>query len=1492
MRWRKAFPFKAGSFKAFPMKMFVSRRFPFKAFLTKAFVFKRFPFKADSSKAFLTNAFVPRRVSFKRRASSLKAFAARVVSCRVLSLRAFPLLLLFAAVCLIPVLCGSAAAGTGTSYTGMADAGWFQTQKSIPAGWVDKRVYLKITGLQCDAVVWVNGVKTGEVVGPDGRVDVTGAVQPGRDASIRLWVTNWWENTENTRADDPFRDLALKTRTQKNYGGDQTALMKKLQAGIAGAVTLEAVPYSAEIDNVQVETSYRQQMLKLHVEYDLHAQLPGGQFSVSVSDATNPSNGTAGLPSATVAIADGGAATDGAAAQELDIPWSNPHLWEAGAAYLYNVQVKILDAGGNEVDSVPATRFGFREVWTEGKDLMLNGHPLKLRMAPFVYGVPQMVFYEGMGCNALEVQPNGDAWYTENGVFPTNVQNAGTKELLDAADERGWVVLMPAPSVNAAIVNNLSPDDAQAQQKYLTYFQTWSREMDRQNRPSIIAWSPSMNQGGTYTATPDKIGQQAAYTPSPWLTEAGGLIKTLDTTRLVYNHDGGQTGDIQALNTYLNFAPLQERENWLSDWSETGTAPYSAIEFGEPFSANFFKPAVVPQYTEYSAIYLGDEAYALEQDSYITNSLDTVKQANTSQFSGSDYFASKGYSTAALTNTAYGKLMDLFVRRTNTAWRVWGINGGMFPWIFDVGFGTPPGHVFSRNGFTYTELNGTTDVESLKNRPDWANSLYDDFSDTMQPLQVSIGGPSDDFTTKDHDFTAGETVTKSIDTVWDGPGQKTLRVSWQVTMGGAVVAGGDTGSFTMDPGTVSKKDFSFTAPDVGAKTSAKIQITVTGDALGKTPATDTFDLTFFPPASPVGTLQSRWGIYDPEGQTTAELAKLGVSPTPVQLGDSLTDIDVLVVGYKALSHNGGQLPFTAADVAAGKRVLFFEQDLASLQNLGFRAEDVVPRYTFPRAKDSPILTGIDDADLINWRGAGQLVAATSSTWPLNHAYHWGNDGSVASVVVETPDKGGFTSLLDCEYDLSYSPLLEQREGGGEILYSQLDLTGRIGVEPAATRLASNLIQALDTAAAQPRAGSIAYLGGNSADLSMLAGLGLSYRQIAAGDVGGLDARDVLVLPSDGLGGLTNLADIQSFAARGGTVFVLPQSQSQFAQAKAAGLPWDVTLTAQTMTRVAPDAIESVPLLRGVGPQVLHWRTFLPLSPITQVSGGGSPQLLTDGLLMQVGQGSGKWIFDQIDWTGLYDSSDNLRRTRWNSAKLYSELFANLGVQALSAVPSQMLAGEHASVVNVADWQVAKTAYDIDPATKTVNGNSALPALGAALEAETWLGGTGHSADFVQQSMNASGFLDMGAATGAAPKAGKAAVAVTYVYSSQARDTTVSLSSDWWCVFKVNGAAAVDQSVTGRTPNAAKPGEVNVKVHLNAGWNQLEMKVGSGSGTFGFWCTITDPGDLRVSPTVAAPSSDPTDIPPAGELKPDAPDSTLLYTQAWNSTDDPYRFTAW
>ena len=262
------------------------------------------------------------------------------------------------------------------------NSAWYETDVTVPAEWQGRRVMLESRGVQCDAIVTVAGKRVGEIRGPDGRVDLTGVAVPGRTVKVRLWVTRWWEATANQRSRDLFRDVTVEAMPHTEWYHTPDEARRAIPGGLGG-VSLLALPALAEIENVAVATSVRRHELSLSLDYRLLTAAPGARFQVQVTEI---GGAAVGLPVASVPLQT--TAVGPSRSQTVVVPWGKPHLWDVGAPYLYLVKVNLVGADGALLDAYPPVRFGFREVWTEGKELILNGHPLHLRPGYFTSTVP------------------------------------------------------------------------------------------------------------------------------------------------------------------------------------------------------------------------------------------------------------------------------------------------------------------------------------------------------------------------------------------------------------------------------------------------------------------------------------------------------------------------------------------------------------------------------------------------------------------------------------------------------------------------------------------------------------------------------------------------------------------------------------------------------------------------------------------------------------------------------------------------------------------------------------------------------------------------------------------------------------------------------------------------------------------------------------------------------------------------------------------------
>ena len=1059
---------------------------------------------------------------------------------------------------------------------GAMPAAWLEREFAVPAAWTGARFILRCELLEQAASVWVDDTPAGVFQPPGDGLDLTAFVKPGATQRLRLFIA---------------RDTRPAVPGLFQHAGCGTL-------GVAGSLRLDAIAPQVALVDAFIKPSVRTHTLAMDVAVSTATLQPGvvlrahvtGQDGRSIRDfATAPAVLAAGETNLTVSF-----------------PWSDPVLWELDRPYLYTLELTAVAADGTLLDTWGPRRFGFREFTVEGREMILNGHPCRFRLLwHWGVGSNNVAFFQGIGMNAIEIQPRGRPWFS---VWGRHDEIDG---LADTLDEHGMALIAPLKSIEG-----LDPRAA------AYYARACRMAISRyQNHPSILVWNLGMNIccprqhwmppfiGQPLTADERKVPIYSL------LDHAAGTVRSLDPTRSVVSHADGNTTPVASANVYLNFIPLQEREEWLSVWSASGSKPFCGIEFGPPYVANFWhKGAPDPQFTEDAAMFVGDDAYRLEGSGYVAR-VAAMTASNPSGHGGNTYGPSQGLTVdLAGTQTAFFPVVTEFVRRTTRAWRTWGQNGGNHPWMWNVGFGG------ERSGpmgcFFYTHLRGTD--EDLRRRPDWANPYYDVYRETQQPLLVYLGGPAERFTARDHAFFAGETLEKQVIAIWDGGWPTQVTARWEASISGAGVAA-HTIDLQLGPGEIRKVPFAVPLPEVTHRTCGELRLTVQQD--GRTVATDRFAFQVCPRPAPAA---GRVLLWDPAHESDW-VARCGPAVSPWQPGHPLRAHDVLVIGRNALAP-ADTLPFTAGNLEDGLRVLVLEQPRDVLRRFGFRAEATCSRRLFPRQPDHPLLRGLDAASLADWRGSATLLP---EQWPLDlnparpRCMHWGNYGIVASVLIEVPHHGNFASIVDGEFDLRYSPLLEWRHGAGRLVFSQFDLTGRVGRDPDATLLAHNLLAYMGTATPSSLRRT-AYVGGPR---------GRAFVERLRLDIatntplGRLPRKGLVILGevADDQAGATRAA-LTRFVEGGGQVLALPRTPAECA----ALFPFGVRTEPRAAHRIEADPALLAGIGAGLGPADLHWRDFGTFDLFMTNGLPPGAEVLGGGFFLRYRQQQGTWWLSQVD----------------------------------------------------------------------------------------------------------------------------------------------------------------------------------------------------------------------------------------------------------------------
>jgi len=1105
---------------------------------------------------------------------------------------------------------------------------WYLRKIQIPPPWVGRAILLRLSRVSTDAIVYANGKKCGSIYWPAGEVDISDAVRPGEQATLWVQVLATTQGSVSGFL-DPGRVVTQKASLKSR--------------GLIGDVFLCSRPRDAHVSDVAVRTSTRKKEVALDVELrglkqagklQLVAKMLDGQGKVDQRFA------------AEAAVAAG-------QAQSVSVswPWVNPRLWDVGWPDLYTLQLEVKGAG---IDDEYAQPFGFREFWIDGRRFFLNGSEIRLRPTSHTYteacfsGCIELIDAHIDGCISV-------GFNTEE-CWPVDQDERGSvyyRELLaERADRKGFLLLGTALPIN------------RGQWSTPGYQKTWEERMARDlrryyNHPSVVIWTTNPNWlGHGLDQDPRYIERNKPVADGGWRASAAvaeqgvSAIKRIDPTRPVLNHAGSCSGDIYNINCYLNLTPLQEREEWLGQWAASGDMPFMAVEFGTPWKYTFMRNrwgmnagTSEPLMTEYCAIYQGPEAYQLETADY--------RKAIRNKHGGGMSYADWSQDMTIDYAPAFQKLQALFNRNTYRSWRTWGASGGMIPWDYGYGWdmfwnerrrkGIPD--VTQQLKLFVPGMRGTVVASAVKGitkpfTPE-GTDIYpagEALTEANGPTLAWIAGGPEAFTAKDHSFAAGQEVQKQVVLINDERSAREYAYDWQATVDDREIAS-HSGQGRLEPAQTLLVPLAFRAPAVVGKAKAEGSIRLSA-RIGARRHQDRFAFRVFAPPHP---LSETVTLYDPQGKSRPMLQALGCTVKPW----SPSSRGLIVIGREALS-GGPPLPFDLeATVRGGGRVLVLTQDPQWLsRQMGFRVASQLSRRVFAVDREHPLMQDLDAEDLRDWTGQSTLVEAyplaelQNPAWrsPL-HGFHWGNRGALSSAAVEKPHRSGWRPLLQCEFDLAYTPLMELDWGQGRLILCTLDLEDHLALDPAAGLLAGNLIRYAAAAPQQPRAQRTLLLG-DEQDRKLLDLLGVVYAASPRIE----PQAELLIL---GRQVKYNESQLRQYLQQGGHVLLLARSGS------AAGL--GVTL-GQSRSFAGSLQVPAWAQCRGLGVSDLHWRSE---TAAWLVKGGA--EVGAEGLLGRLREGNGVAVFCQIDPERLEaDSKTYFRLTRWRQTRALSQLLANLG----------------------------------------------------------------------------------------------------------------------------------------------------------------------------------------------------------------------------------------
>ncbi len=1122
---------------------------------------------------------------------------------------------------------------------GSVGAAWYQREITIPAEWAGRRIAVTTEYVNSFAAMFVDGNLAGEIRFPSGEVDVTKLCTPGSKHLLSLRVNAM-----------PLKGVMLSyndTNRAKEVKGEVR------RRGLCGDIWLVAIPLTERIADVKVETSVRKSEVTVSVvmdglaadlQYTLRAAIRDGSRVVH-EFSSPPFNG--GRVSFTE-------------------KWKPAKLWDIHTPQnQFELSVTLLDAKEKPFDTSLPVRFGFRELWIDGRDFYLNGSRIFLSAVPLDNAEigAATATYEAAKESLLRLKSFGINFvYTHN--YDCNPgSHLSFEEIFRAADDVGMLVSFSQPHFSNYDWKAAAADANNGYARHAEFYVHVA-----QNHPSVVFYSMSHNSTGyNEDMNPDLIDGKNdprdnwAKNNMKLALRAEAIVHRLDPSRIIYHHSSGNLGPMHNSNFYPNFAPIQELNDWFEHWSNEGVKPMFTCEYGAPFGWDWtmyrgwhngkrdFGSARVPwEYcsAEWNAQFLGDRAFKLGEFEKDNLRFEAKQFREGKLFYRWDYPHPPGSPLLDDQQT----VAAMYIADNWRAFRTRGLSANS-PWDFAP-------YWKRRDGLDRKRVELKTDWDNLQRpgySPDYIEQRYErmdvafDRADWIptasadalirnnQPLLAYIAGKPASVTSKDHNFLAGETVEKQLVIVNNSRETVSFTVWWseRLTMPEMSQL---TKIDTLLTGEQKRIPLYFNLPAriaSGAYELHSAVISANGEKQN-----DSFTINILAP-QPAVKSSTNIALFDPKGETTKLLGSLGVRAQAVDANADLSAYDTLVVGKGGLSTDA-PAP-SIAHVRDGLKVVMFEQTSDVLEKrFGFRTAEYGLRQVWPRVPDHPLLAGLDADTLRDWRGAATILPSRL-TYKLNDKFNgaptvkwlgmdvpriWrsGNRGNVASVLIEKPARGDFLPVVDGGFSLQYSPLMEYREGKGMILFCQMDVTGRTENDPAAERIVRNIFN--HVAAWKPSPARKAFYVGGEAGKSHLEKIGVMTE---AYDGGKLSADQVLIIgTSDGLNKIGGIGD--------GRVLEIGYDEGDKKSEHIAAF-------------FEPFAGQSP--FAGIGPADVHSRDprAIPLKTnATKVFGNGVLAENDNVIYCQLAP----WQFD-------YSKQYNLKRTFRRTSFLVNRLLANQGV---------------------------------------------------------------------------------------------------------------------------------------------------------------------------------------------------------------------------------------
>ena len=438
---------------------------------------------------------------------------------------------------------------------------WYQRAVPIPSTWRGERIVLRVEAATHSGAVYIGDALVAEHHGgyTPFEVDISGHVAPGHTARVTIGVDN---RLTNVTIPPGVLSLDDQGRQSQRYRHDFFNY-----AGLSRSVLLYTTP-ADYIADVTVRTDIRDANGSTLGTVAFNVAGASDDVRVVLRDQDGNqvanANGVTGV---------------------LEVP--DPQLWQPGAAYLYQLEVQLGDAG--DIYTLPV---GVRTVEVKGQQLLING-------APF--------YFTGFGKHedsAIRGKGHDDAllvhdfelmnWIGANSFRTSHYPYA--EEWLDYADRHGIVVIdeTAAVGLNINMAGGIFGDRGQPTFSPETMNDT-TRDAHAQaireliardkNHPSVVMWCIANEPASA------ESGSREYFEPLVSLT------RELDGTRPVtFANQGDARFDTDLIVDLFDVVCLNRYYGW---YQQTGNLAAAEVELETElrgWAATFDKPIIMTEY--------------------------------------------------------------------------------------------------------------------------------------------------------------------------------------------------------------------------------------------------------------------------------------------------------------------------------------------------------------------------------------------------------------------------------------------------------------------------------------------------------------------------------------------------------------------------------------------------------------------------------------------------------------------------------------------------------------------------------------------------------------------------------------------------------------------------------------------------------------------------------------------------------------------------------